>query len=73
MNSQTAGLRVASIVFGLICLGHLWRLYAHAEVRIGGHSVPLWASLAGLIVAGLLSFWMWRLSSARSGWSALKR
>ncbi len=73
MNSQTTGLRVASVVFGLVCLGHLWRLYAHANIRIGDHFVPMWASVLGLIIAGGLSIWMWRLSSARGGWNPLNK
>jgi len=56
-----------------VCLGHLWRLYAHANVRIGDHFVPMWASVLGLIIAGGLSIWMWRLSSARGGWNPLNK
>lgn len=67
MNSQTLGLRLAGIIFGLVCLGHLWRLIRHTEVMIGPHHVPMWASAVGLIIAGVMSIWMWRLSSSRSG------
>jgi tetrahydromethanopterin S-methyltransferase subunit E len=67
MNSQSFGLRVAGIVFGLVSLGHLWRLLAHTDIHIGSHHVPIWASVVGLIVAGALSIWMWRLSSGRGG------
>jgi hypothetical protein len=64
MNSQINGLRVASIVFGLLCLAQLARLMIRPEVLVAGHPVPLWPSgLAVAILAGL-SLWMWKLSRA---------
>ena len=65
MNAQATGLRVAALVFALVAIGHLWRLFAKAQVVIGTTQIPMWISVAGLVVAGTLSIWMWRLSSAR--------
>jgi len=66
MKSQQTGLRVASLVFGLVCLAHIWRvLMSHFTVQIGSHQIPLWGSWVAVVVAGGLSIWMWRLSSAR--------
>ena len=62
MNSQTTGLRVASIVFALFALGHILRLIKHAQVTVGTHHAPMWVSVIALIIAGGLSIWMWRLS-----------
>lgn len=68
MNSQSIGLRVAGLVFGLICLVHLWRLvFSHFTVQVGSHVIPLWGSGIGAIVAGILSIWMFRLSASRGG------
>jgi hypothetical protein len=67
MNSQRTGLRVASVIFGLICLVHIWRLvFSHFTVQIGSHQLPLWGSVVAVIVTGGLSIWMCRLSSAAS-------
>jgi hypothetical protein len=63
MNSQIVGLRVAAIVFALFALGHLVRLLTQSEVIVGVHVVPLWISWPLLVIAGALSFWMWKLSS----------
>jgi hypothetical protein len=63
MNSPRAGLRVAAIVFGLVCLGHLWRLLRHLDVRMGSYDIPMWVSAVGAIIAGGLSLWMWKLSA----------
>ena len=65
MNSQTLALRVGGIIFGIVCLAHLWRLFAHIQIQIGSYLFPIWGSVAGAIVAGALSLWMWRLSSGR--------
>jgi len=64
VNSQASGLRVASAIFALFALGHLLRLVKHAQVMVGTHHMPMWGSVVALIIAGGLSIWMWRLSSA---------
>lgn len=64
MKSQMMGLRVAGTVFGLVCLGHLLRLATQAEVLVGGHRMPLWLSAVGVVVAGGLSLWLWKLSKS---------
>ncbi|PYK64436.1 MAG: hypothetical protein DME50_13550 [Verrucomicrobia bacterium] len=65
MNSPTTGLRVASIIFAIFFLGHLLRLINHATVIIGSYHIPMWVSIVALIIAGLLSIWMWRLSNLK--------
>lgn len=44
MNSQVLGLRVASIIFGLVSLAQLLRLLIRPEVRVAGYELPLWPS-----------------------------
>jgi len=65
MNSPTTGLRVASVVFAIFFLGHLFRLIKQLPVVIGSLHIPMWASVVGLIVAAILCIWMWRLSNLR--------
>ena len=62
MNSQIVGLRIAGTIFGLMCLGQLLRLVTRAEIVVQGHPVPLWASAIGVLIAGALSIWLWKLS-----------
>jgi hypothetical protein len=64
MNSQTTGLRVASVVFGLMAIAQLLRLLISPEVLVAGYSMPLWPSVLALIVFGGLSLWMWKLARA---------
>jgi len=63
MKSQTLGLRVAGAFFALFCLGHLLRLVTRADVIIAGYQMPLWINIVGVLIAGALSLWMWRLSA----------
>ena len=63
MNSQTTGLRVASIIFAIFALGHVLRLYKHAKVLVATHEIPMGVSWVALIIAGGLCIWLWRLSS----------
>ena len=62
MNSQTTGLRVAGIVFGLMAIAQLVRLVIRPEVLVAGYSMPLWPSGLALFILGGLSLWMWRLA-----------
>jgi hypothetical protein len=60
------GLRVAALIFGIISLGHLWRVIVHLPMQIGGFSVPPWLSVVAVIAFGLLSLWFWRLSAKQA-------
>jgi hypothetical protein len=63
MNSQILGLRVASIIFGLMSLAQLLRLVIQPEVLVAGHQMPLWPSVLAFVILGGLSIWLWKLSS----------
>ena len=62
MNSQVLGLRVASIIFGLMSLAQLLRLVIQPEVLVAGNQLPLWPSALAFVVLGGLSIWLWKLS-----------
>ena len=65
MNPQILGLRVASVIFGLMSLAQLARLLIRPEVVVGGHIVPLLPSALAFVVLGGLSVWMWKLSKLK--------
>ena len=62
MNSQTTGLKVAGVVFGLMALVQLGRLLIRPEVLVNGNAMPLWPSALAFIFMTALSFWLWRLA-----------
>jgi len=67
MNSPTVGLRVASILFGVLCLAQVLRLVMRPEVLVAGHALPLWPSVLAVIVLGAMSFWLWTLGRHAAG------
>jgi hypothetical protein len=62
MNSQILGLKVAGIIFGLMCLAQLLRVVTGLEVLVAGHRLPLWPSGLALVILGGMSLWLWKLS-----------
>jgi len=66
MNSQILGLRVASVIFGLMPIAQLVRLLIRPEVLVAGHLVPLWPSALAVVILGGLSLWMWKLSHTQT-------
>jgi len=63
MNSPIVGLRVASIVFGLMALAQLGRLVVQPPVLVSGFEMPLWPSALALVLLAALCAWMWTLST----------
>ena len=63
MTNQRLGLRVAGLIFALISIGHVIRVAAGLEVRLGGQTIPMWPSIAAVIVFAALAIWFWRLAN----------
>lgn len=53
---------LAILVFGLVALVHLLRLFFGWEVTINGAAVPTWVSIVGVVIAGGLAAGLWRES-----------
>ena len=53
---------IAAIIFGIMALAHLYRLYSHFQVTVGSHTIPMWCSYVAIVVAGLLSWGLFRES-----------
>jgi hypothetical protein len=51
---------VAMIVFWLIALAQLLRVFLRVRVTAGSHDIPLWLSSVAFIVLGTLGLWLWR-------------
>jgi hypothetical protein len=61
-NSQATGLRVSSVIFGIISIVHFVRLFTGPEVLIGAHRLGPEASLIVVIATGCLSIWLSKLA-----------
>jgi hypothetical protein len=62
MNRKTFAL-LAGIIFTLVALFHLVRIFEDWPIIIGDWSVPKWLSWIGLIVAGGLALLGFRLTA----------
>jgi len=49
-----------SLLFAVVALLHLYRLFTHYQVILGTHVIPMWVSWIGLIVPGVLAVGMWQ-------------
>lgn len=49
---------VAGLLFALIALVQLWALATNAAMTVNGNVVPAWPHVVALIVAGLMSIWL---------------
>lgn len=51
---------VAVVVFSIIAVVHLLRLFFHWQVTINGAIVPIWVSIPGFIITGVLAIMLLR-------------
>jgi hypothetical protein len=51
---------IAVAVFSLIAVVHLLRLFFHWQVTINGMPVPIWVSIPGFIITGVLAIMLWQ-------------
>jgi len=58
---QKYTIKTASIVFGLISIIQSIRFAFGFEISVAGFAVPVWVSLIVAIIAGYLSFGLWKL------------
>jgi hypothetical protein len=55
MSPRTFSL-VAAVVFGLIALGHVFRIVLGWSLTIQNSSVPMWASALAVVIMGYLAY-----------------
>ena len=67
MKSPIVGLRISSLIFGLVCLAHLARVAARMEVVIGHHRLGFAFSWICIVVSGWLAIWLSQLAGPWTG------
>jgi len=48
------------MLFWMIALAQLFRVFFRVEVRAGDVSIPLWVSVLAFAVLASLGIWLWR-------------
>ena len=57
---------VTGCIFGVLALAHLARLCLDWPVQVAGWVVPMWVSWIGILAAGTLSVWAFRVAMGTS-------
>ena len=52
--------KIGSLLFGLVAILHLLRVIFNLEVIIDKTFVPMWISVIGFIIPGVLSVGLWK-------------
>jgi flagellar biosynthesis protein FliR len=58
VHHHRAPLVIAGLVFLLVAIGHLLRIIYQLDIIIAGQPISMMVSYVGLVVAALLSAWM---------------
>jgi hypothetical protein len=53
---------IAALVFAIMALLHVYRLFTHFQVVLGSHEIPMWMSYVAIVVAGGLAIGLFRES-----------
>ena len=51
---------LAVVIFSIISLAHLLRLFFGWEVIVNGVIIPQWVSVPAFVILGALAFMLWR-------------
>lgn len=62
-KNKDLGLATAAVLFALVALVHLCRIFTHFSVAVGGCEIPLAASVVSFLILGSLSAWLWSMRS----------
>jgi hypothetical protein len=62
-KDKNIGLTTAAVLFALVALVHLCRLFTHFSVAVAGCEIPLAVSAVSFIVLASLSAWLWTMRS----------
>ena len=58
---------IVTIIFLLIVsLAHLSRLIFQAQIMVDTYTIPMWMSVAALVVTAVLAIWLWIDNRKRS-------
>jgi hypothetical protein len=67
MNRSRPFTWIAAAIFALMALVHLYRLIAGFPITVGSHAIPMWVSIAGLVITAFLSWMLCREARGTSG------
>jgi apolipoprotein N-acyltransferase len=58
---------IASAIFALMALVHIYRLFTHVQIIVGSHAIPEWVSYVAIVITAGLSWMLCREARGTSG------
>lgn len=58
---------IAGVIFTLVAVAHLWRIFAGADLMLGNWDVPVWLSWFGVAVTAYLAYMSFHLAARIKG------
>ncbi|HEX6661721.1 MAG TPA: hypothetical protein VF067_07630 [Sphingomicrobium sp.] len=58
---------IASAIFALMALAHLYRVFTHFQIVVGSHTIPEWVSYVAIVVTAGLSWMLCREARGTTG------
>ena len=55
---KNEALKVAGVIFAVVAIAHIVRVFTGTSLLLGSWQAPTWASIVAFFVAAGLSFWM---------------
>ena len=53
---------IAALIFAIIALLHIYRLFTHFQVVLGNHEIPMTLSYVAIVVAAILAWGLYKES-----------
>ena len=53
---------IASIIFAVMAIVHVIRLFTYFQIVAGSHVIPMWVSWLGVVIPGILAWGTYRES-----------
>jgi hypothetical protein len=62
MNSSRPFTLIAALIFAIMCVLHIYRLFTHFQVILGSHDIPMTVSYVAIVVTAILAWGCYRES-----------
>ena len=53
---------IAALIFAIIALLHVYRLFTHFQIVLGSHEIPMTLSYVAIVVAAILAWGLYKES-----------
>jgi hypothetical protein len=67
MNRSKPFTWIAAALFALAAIVHIIRLFTNFNIVLGTHSIPMWCSYVGIVVAAFMSWMLCREARGTTG------